>query len=125
MLRSLVGSEMCIRDRCLEQSRADKQLPTNSQAAVSIGGDCEQFEWLHATFGEDQLARLLMTSTVTFEPPDPEQMRVWSCDWETDTAGQKLQVGVRPTSLSKCPRCWRFDVRAGAELCRRCESVMG
>ncbi|KAJ8582923.1 hypothetical protein M405DRAFT_867443 [Rhizopogon salebrosus TDB-379] len=42
---------------------------------------------------------------------------------DTDT-NMEVAIRVRPSSLSKCPRCWTYTREADHDLCVRCENVV-
>ena len=110
--------------------RADKTLASNGQASISVAlpdASTEQRQFLADSLGGDALARLFLASTVDVlgEESSQEVIREWDGEWNCEGGKQQVKIAVSATQHGKCARCWRFDGAPGAELCMRCQEVIG
>jgi len=117
-------------NKCLETVRADKTLASNGQASISVAlpdASTEQRQFLADSLGGDALARLFLASTVDVsgEESSQEVIREWDGEWNCEGGKQQVKIAVSATQHGKCARCWRFDGAPGAELCMRCQEVIG
>jgi isoleucyl-tRNA synthetase len=85
----------------IEPLRRDKTIRSSLEADVTVPAGA-----VPEGFGEDELARLFITASVT--------------------RGQGNSVTVTKTDNHKCGRCWRLlpEVAEDGALCARCESVV-
>lgn len=72
-------------------------------------------------FSADELADILKTARVEVLMEDSHD----EVGAQLDLAnGVKLGVLVKPSTLSKCPRCWKHDAPAEGSLCIRCDETI-
>jgi isoleucyl-tRNA synthetase len=98
------------------------------EAAVTLHPTSADLAALLASFGDDQLARLLIVSQVTLAP---EQGRVAASSHAAAGEGtvSELHVEVAKSAAPKCGRCWNLRTSVGQDssqpdLCDRCAAVM-
>jgi isoleucyl-tRNA synthetase len=93
----------------IELLRSADKLGSSLQAEVDITADRQLLAALQSLGGD--LKYVLIVSAVTL------------------TAGDRLQISVRPSSHDKCERCWHYRVDVGSHpehptLCARCAASL-
>ena len=110
--------------RFLEELRRNKQIGSSLEAEVLIK-PVKQSN--HEILHDVPLAELLIVSSVKIEAPEHFQMLATDPEsFEGKYGYAGAEVGVQPTSLNKCGRCWRHlpEVGEDGSLCARCEGVV-
>ena len=106
----------------LEALRRDKAIGSSLAAEVTLEADGVLREDLEAI--GDELRFLLLTSEARLG-------RVGEADEAAEIDGSTLRVAVRPSTHTKCTRCWHLRPDVGSdpehpEICARCvENVAG
>lgn len=109
---------MAIRDdvkKVLEQARADKQIGSSLEAALTLYCNEELYHFLNA-IPMDELADLFIVSQVSLE------------QGEGGVKGIVDGLGVHADHAAgaKCLRCWKYETTVGENgLCPRCAKVLG
>ncbi len=109
---------MAIRDdvkKVLEQARADKQIGSSLEAALTLYCNEELYHFLNA-IPMDELADLFIVSQVSLE------------QGEGGVKGIVDGLGVHADQAAgaKCLRCWKYETTVGENgLCPRCAKVLG
>lgn len=109
---------MAIRDdvkKVLEQARADKQIGSSLEAALTLYCNEELYHFLNA-IPMDELADLFIVSQVSLE------------QGEGGVKGIVDRLGVHADHAAgaKCLRCWKYETTVGENgLCPRCAKVLG
>lgn len=109
---------MAIRDdvkKVLEQARADKQIGSSLEAALTLYCNEELYHFLNA-IPMDELADLFIVSQVSLE------------QGEGGVKGIVDGLGVHADHAAgaKCLRCWKYETTVGEnDLCPRCAKVLG
>ena len=103
----------------LDKARTNKLLGSSLQSNISISVNDPRVISLIKEY-QDDIADLFVVSLVQLNEPSLEG--TISADFEID--GAKGTVYVLPPKHEKCPRCWRYVMMAGEELCARCDSVV-
>jgi len=117
-------------NRALEKARSDKLLPSSSAARLILSGPGAYKVLEEASLGKEELAQLFLTAEVELEAEASSSPG--ECLLEhtgTLEGGEKeVTIGVYHTTMTKCARCWRFAVPAGAsegtDVCTRCALVL-
>ncbi len=110
----------------LEGLRSAGTIQSNMEAAVTLHPASTDLAALLSSFGEEQLARLLIVSQVTLVT---EQGRVAACSHAAESGSLPLIVEVAKSAAPKCGRCWNLRSTVGQDssqpdLCDRCAAVM-
>ncbi|WP_346668687.1 isoleucine--tRNA ligase [uncultured Subdoligranulum sp.] len=109
---------MAIRDdvkKVLEQARADKQIGSSLEAALTLYCNEDVYAFLNA-IPMDELADLFIVSQVHLE------------QGEGGVKGVVEGLGVQAAHAAgtKCLRCWKYDTAVNNDgLCPRCAKVLG
>ncbi|OJA11547.1 hypothetical protein AZE42_09681, partial [Rhizopogon vesiculosus] len=116
----------------LEKARGDKHLKNSLEAEVDIilPNDISTQPYFLQLIEREQtfLKTLFIVSDANIT--DEGSLGTSSFAWryistmsipDTDL---ELAIRVRPSSLSKCPRCWTYTREEGRDLCGRCEGVI-
>jgi isoleucyl-tRNA synthetase len=95
----------------LELARENKMIGNSLEARVSLKAPASMFELLKRV--ETELPALFITSQVTLEVHD----------------GEDLRIEVAAAEGKKCQRCWNFSSTVGTSqtfplFCKRCEDVV-
>ena len=108
---------MAIRDdvkKVLEQARADKQIGSSLEAALTLYCNEDVYAFLNA-IPMDELADLFIVSQVHLE------------QGEGGVKGVVEGLGVQAAHAAgtKCLRCWKYDTAVNNDgLCPRCAKVL-
>ncbi len=100
-----------------ERLRGAKAIGSNLEAVVRLRPADGEAAALLASFGEGELASLLMVSAVAVDPPGPVE------------GGGRAAASAAPSPHRKCGRCWNLRETTGRDparpdLCERCSRVV-
>ncbi|KAG1872417.1 tRNA synthetases class I-domain-containing protein [Suillus subalutaceus] len=115
----------------LEKARGDKHLKSSLEAEVDIilPNDISVRPYLLQLIEREEtfLKTLFIVSdaNITDEGSLGTNSFAWSYVSSMDIPDTDLELAicVRPTSSSKCPRCWTYTREEDHDLCPRCEDV--
>ena len=113
-LRSRISGLIEARRPRKKGEKVDGQIGSSQEAEVTLTVAADAVD--HWSGLAEELAQLAIVSSVSVVAGTP-----------TDASG--VDVGVEPSTLSKCPRCWNYRSSVGShsahpELCGRCATVI-
>jgi len=105
-------------------SRVDKSIRNTLETAVYL--NCEEGTpvWDLLQKHQSYLSDYFLTSQVFINQELPDFSVSYHYEDKIRLDCGTIDVHVVQSSLHKCPRCWKYEVRPDHELCHRCDKVV-